>query len=276
MADGYFTPTTHAVMIPETWRKEIIIAVYNLMVMRNIVMELGVPPGTDTLHFPNIAKLVAEQMTPGTELVGNVNTETKTDLSIDQLWAVPMTIHDQTLIQIQQNINVLDLYTQRAAEALAYKMDQLLLGLYSGLSQTIAAGGDITIALINQAARLLDVAGAPQTNRFGVISPYQKEALLAVGNIIQAHQYGSSVPLIQGEIGMLGGFRLFVTENVITSTTRRNLFFHRDAFMLAIQQDIDIKSLYMPLKGGLDVVLKQLYGYGERRDTWACEITTTD
>jgi len=277
MADGYFTPTTHAALIPETWRKEIYLALYDRMVMRGLVSEIKVPPGTDTLHFPSIAKLVAEEITPGTALVGNVNTEAVIDLVIDQFYGVPSTISKQTLIQIQQNIDVMGLYRGRSAEALAYQVDQALLGLYSGLTQTIEASGDITAAHISAARRLLTKAGAPQNNRYLVISPEQEEAMLAIASFIQAERYGSSAPIQEGEIGKVYGFNVVVSDAVITSTTRRNLAFHRDAFLLGVQQDVAIDvGAFDPLKQAHDMVASILYGYAEMRDTFACEITTTD
>jgi hypothetical protein len=278
MADGYFTPTTHAVMIPESWRKEAILALYAAMVMRGDITELQVPKGTDTLHFPTIAKLVAEAITPGTALVGNVNTEGQIDLTIDQNYGVPLSISKQLMIQAQTNIDLLALYRDRAAEALAYQIDQALLGLYSGLTQTVDLGvGDITAAGILTARTYLNKANAPQTNRYLVISPEQEEAMLSIDAFVDANLYGSGVPVQEGVIGRVFGFNVQVTDAVITSTTRRNLAFHRDFAAIGIQQDVEFDmSAFKPLEQAWDLVASILYGYCEMRDTFAVEIETQD
>jgi N4-gp56 family major capsid protein len=276
MATGYFTPTTHAVMIPETWRKEAILELYAAMVMRDLIIELPVPEGTDTLHFPNIAKLAAEAITPGTPLVGKVNTETQTNMSINQYYGVPVTITKILMKQVQQNINILDLYRKRMAEALAYQIDQALLGLYSGLSQVIDNSlTDIDAAAIREARRYLNKANAPQTDRYLVISPEQEEAMLAIADFIDASKYGSAMPIQEGVIGKVYGFWVVVTDAVITATTRKNLAFHRDFAAIGIQQDIEIETgPYMPLNQAWDMVGSDIYGFTEMRDDFAVVILT--
>ena len=277
MATGYHTTTTHAVMIPESWRKELILALYDLMVMRPLVTEIPIEEGVDTLHFANIAKLAAEAITEGTELVGKVNTETQTDLTIDQNYGVPFTISKRLMIQSQKNVKLLDVYKTRAVEALAWQIDQALLGLYSGLSQEVACGGDITKAKILEARTLLNKANAPMTNRYLVISPEQEEAMLNIANFVQAEQFGTRSAIADGAIGRVFGFDVFVTDAVLLSTTRKNLAFHRDFAMLGVQQDIEVDmSQFEVLKQGWDVVASVLYGYAEIRDDFGVVITTTD
>lgn len=275
---GYMTPTTHAVMIPEWWKKDAILELYDAMYMRGNINEVDVPLGVDTLHFPNIAKLVAEQITPGTELVGKTNTETQTDLVINQNYGVPITMSKQTMQQAQRNINLLNTYRGRSMEALAWQVDQALLGLYAGLSQSIdRSATDIDEAAIREARKLLNKAKAPQSNRYLTISPEQEEAMLAIAGFIRADQYGSAVPIQEGIIGKVYGFWVQVTDAVITSTTRRNLAFHRDFAAIGVQQDANFEiGPYLPLKQGWDWVASILYGFVEMRDEFAVEIKTVD
>jgi len=277
MATGYVTPTSIDALIPETWRKDIVLELYDRMVMRDLVNVITVPPGTDTVHFPAISKLTAEQITPGTPLEGKYNTESAITLSIDKYYGVPMTISEKALIQVQQNISLGDIYKQRMAEALAYKMDQDLLGLYSGLSQSVdLSSGDITKAGILEARRLLNKAGAPQSNRYLVISPEQEEAMLSISDFVDASKYGDNAPIRDGFIGKVFGFEVFVTDAVITASTRKNLAFHRDFALLGIQQEVKITSAWMPMKDGYDMVAKVLYGVTEMRDDFGVVIVTKD
>ena len=344
MATGYFTTTTHAELIPESWRKEVILSLYDKILMRKLISELPIPAGTDLLHFPNIAKLAAEEISQGTPLVGKVNTEGTTPLTIDQNWAVPMTIGKRLLKQAQQNINILNLYKERAAEAMAYQLDQALLGLYSGLSQSVVCKGTATtwavatayslgdfiipvtpngkwyecttagtshastepvwpitlyetiaeatgtcvwtcvepyIGSLNDSKILegiqyLDEANAPQDNRHLVITPAQKNFMLKIDKFVDASKLGATTPILTGRFGQIYGINVWVTNAIITATTRQNLLFHRDFALLGIQEDVAVEvGPYMPLKQGYDVVLADLYGYAEMRDDFAVVIKTS-
>lgn len=276
MATGHFTPTTHAVLIPESWKKDAILELYQAMVMRNLINEVQVEEGLDTLHFPNIAKLAAEAITPGTALVGKVNTETQTDLVINKSYGVPISISKQTMKQAQKNISILDLYRKRAAEALAWQIDQHLLGLYSGLSQEVACSGDLSVAKLTEARRVLNKAAAPQNDRHLVISPEQEEALLNISNFIEAAKFGNAQAVQNGAIGRVFGFWVWVTDAVLTSTTRKNLAFHRDFAALGVQMEIEFDIAFNVLGQCWDLVASVLYGYVEMRDTFAAVVTTTD
>lgn len=278
--DGYITTTTADVYIPERWLPEVWDVLYQSMVMRNLVRYYEVPPGTDVIHLPQMKKLVAEAITEGTALVGAQNTELKYDITINQQYGVPVTISDRVLTQNILGDGLKREYIRRAGEAIAYQIDQHLLGLYSGLSQTVncystgTTAGHITDAYIRKAIQYLDEAGAPENDRHLVICPLEKNTLLGIDKFSLASNYGDGSVVQKGAWGEIYGVKVWVTNAVATSTTRKNLMFHRDFAGLAVQVPLKIAELYQPLKVATDVVVSALYGYSELRDAFGVTLAT--
>lgn len=276
MASGPITTTTGAVLIPESWSKDLILSAQQKMVMRDIVQYVPVPKGMDTVHYGQIAGLTAEDITEGTDLTSKNNTETKLDLVMNKNKGVPFSFTKKFLTQVQQAPKMLDVYSVEAGRAIAKAIDLDLLGLYSGLSQVVTCTSVLTDAKILEALLELDNAGAPEDDRHFVITPAQKGALLAIDKFSLVSNFGSSDPLQKGAWGEIYGLKIWVTNNVITATTRKNLMFHRDAFMLGVQQDAEVEvGPYMPKQQGFDVVVSAIYGVLEKRDTFAVTVTTT-
>lgn len=286
MADGdagYITTTTGAVFVPEIWQQEIIKALYGAFHMRNVFREVPIPRGTDTLHFGEMKKLVAEQITEGTPLTGKQNTETQKDLVINQNWGVPITISKRLAIQAQNNINLLSEYMERAGQALAYKLETDLMALYSGFSQTVdcystgSTYGDLTAAYILQARKKLNDAHAPMTDRYLIVSTQQESKLLDLDRFVDVSKYGSNRPIMDGELGMIYGFRCLVSPYIVaTGGEEMNLAVHKDAAHFGIQ-DISMDPWeYHTLKQGWDGVASMLYGVAEKRDAFAVVLKTDE
>lgn len=278
--DGYITTTTADVLLGEKWVPKILDVVYGAMVMKPLVTYFEAPVGVEKLHIPGMKKLVAEAITDGTPLVGAQNTETEVTLSLNLHKGVPFTITKRTLRQNFLGEQLLEQYTRRAGEAIAYAIDQSLLGLYSGLSQTVncystgTTAGHITDAYLRTAINYLDEAGAPLNDRHFVICPMEKKTLLGIDKFSLASNFGSTEPIQNGLFGEIYGVKVWVSPYVATATTRQNLLFHKEAFGLAIQQGIDFNKSYEPLKVAWDVVVDALYGVVELRDTFAVNVIT--
>lgn len=284
MADGdagYITTTTADVYVAERWIPEIFDVLYQSMVMRPLVRFFEVPKGVDVIHLPQMKKLTAEAVTEGTALTGKQNTELKFDITMNKQYAVPFTISKRAMIQNFIGDQLMREYARRAGEAIAYQIDQDLLGLYSGLSQSIACYstgstyGHLTDAYIRQGVKYLDEAGAPNDNRFLVITPLEKYTLLGLDKFTLVQNIGSTDPIQRGQFGEIYGVKVFVTNAIKTATTRKNLMFHRDAFGLGIQAPPEVNSLYDPLKVAWDVVVDAIYGVSELRDDHAVALVTS-
>jgi hypothetical protein len=183
--------------------------------------------------------------------------------------------------------------------ALAEQIDGDIAALYSGLSQSIdasAAAGPLDTADFIEARRLLSVAKAPFSNRYAVLHPTAAAELLAVDKFVNRDYRGPAEEsaLVNGYLGNFGGFTVYEDQNIKVSTTQRNLFFHKNAFVLVTRPlpspqagtGVIVKTMdedgvgirvmisYQHLKGGHMVTLDCLYGVAELRDAFGVEVKT--
>ena len=123
------------------------------------------------------------------------------------------------------------MYTSQALAAVVEDIDNDLTGLYSGLSQTQGSdGGGLAVADIITARTTLSDAKAPKKDRFFVAGTEAYALLLAHAEFTSTEKYGSSTPVMEGELGRIYGFRVFESQRIVTATGDHNLAFQRQAF----------------------------------------------
>lgn len=296
MANGNITVTTAANFIPEIWSKEAKLAVEKNLVMAKLVnrsfeseMQFG-----DTLHIADISNLTANDKAASTDVSFETYTEGKTDVSIDKHKYAAFKLED--IVKVQANQDLMARYSGKLGYALGKQMDADLLSLYSGLSQSVGVQGtDITDTNLLRAVQYLDDADAPAGDRSLVITPAQMHALLKLSRFVETQIVGyqsNGSPIVTGHLqggsfdpsqvkGLFGqayGVNIYVTTNVQTTGTSplsyHNMLFHRDAFVLVVQQEIRVQSDYNIRALANEVVADVLYGVAEYRDAFACRILT--
>jgi hypothetical protein len=294
MATGNITVTTAANFIPEIWSKDAQLATENNLVTAKLVntqfesdMEYG-----DTLHIPQVSNLTARAKSAGTDVTFETFTEGVIDVSINKHYYAAFKVED--IVEIQANQDLRARYTDKMGYALAKQMDADLLGLYSGLSQSVGVQGtNITETNFLRAVQYLDDADAPAGDRFAIITPAQMHAILNISNFVLQSSVGySSVnspkvtaalerglfdpTKVKGLFGMMYGVLVYISGNIQTTGTSplsyHNLLFHRDAFLLVRQQDIRVQAQYKVESLATDVVADTLYGVAEYRDAFGVRI----
>jgi len=296
MAVGDITVTTAANFIPEIWSKDARIATESNLVMAKLVnrqfeadMEMG-----DTLHIPDITDLAARAKAANTDVTFETITEGKVDVLIDKHYYAAFKLEDIVKVQADQDLQAR--YTEKVGYALAKKIDTDLLGLYSGLSQTVgSAGVAITDPNLLTAIQYLDDADAPSGERFLVIKPAQMKALLGIDKFVRADAVGylaAMSPIVTGHLqaggfdptqvkgyfGQIYGVSVYISTNVATTGTSPvstyNLLFHKDAFVLVSQQDIRFQQDYNIRSLANEIVADTIYGVAEFRDAFAVKVLT--
>ena len=264
------TPTTIAVTIATLISKEIFLELENKPTMANLVFRQNAGKGINTIKFPNVAKLTAVNKVSGTALTPAANTETAYTMLLNKHKAVAMSI--ESIAELQSNLELRRIYVSRMAEALATVVDTDLFALYSGLSQTIGTGvAAITDADIRDAIEYLDEANAP-AERYLLIPPSQKNALLGIAKFVEADKSGDST-LKTGEFGQIYGVKVIISNNCpVVTTTVKCLMFASEAFGLGIQQNIRVKSAWNVLGVTEDIVADMVYGVAELRDDFGVMI----
>lgn len=153
-----------------------------------------------------------------TDVDYEVPTSTTSSLTIDQDEFYAFQIDD--LDAMQSNVALVNTFTNRAAVAVAEKLDKHVAGLY-----TAAGAGDVELTLgagsyydaLVDAGKNLDKKNVPRAGRWHVTSPEGYAALLKADEFIHSTAAGDSV-IRSGEVGRAAGFDIYVS-NLLVSVT---------------------------------------------------------
>jgi hypothetical protein len=223
--------------------------------------------GGDKMNLPQMAHLTAASVGSYGAITPSYPSETPLSLTVDQWIYAAVEIED--LAKVQSSYAMLKEYGKEIGYALKLALEASLLGLYSGLSQSV---GTASLNAILE----LDEASAPEEDRTLIMRPASKSVLMQLDKFVDASKAGyAKSAAITGMFGDIYGIPVFFSNNVVSSSGIRNLVFHKDAFMCAVQKDV---STY---EDGPDryqishtIVGHMMYGVAEKRDDHACVILT--
>jgi len=245
-------------------------------IMRPLVRTYNIAPGQGkTVTVPIYPKQTAAALT---EATAPTFTAISTDGATLTVSEVGLTAQISDLAIMASSSNVVSDIGRLFGEAIARKMDSDLLALANGLS--VSVGGVSTAAtpaLIFQAIAKLRSQGYDTANDCAIVLhpnvAYDVASVLTSTFAAPASMVGNDA-LRNGFMGMLGGVPVYQSSLVPQSTASSNasgdyanLIFHRDAFGLAMMQDIRIESQREATKRGFDIVGSAIYGVGELYDT---------
>lgn len=248
MADTTINATTGAVLIPEVWAKEMLVARENYLVAAKCVwrFDADVAAFGDIIHIPEVANLTATSVTAGTDVTYQANTETEKTITVNQHWEASFLVHDK--FSAQTKYRYAQAMADKAAYALASKIDTVVLNLYSSATNYVGDGSTaVGKTNILKAIRYLDDANVPLTDRHFIVDAFGKEDLFAIDDFVKYDSTGKVSPAIDGtrqggEFGQIYGVKVHISNNVPVETATANiihgLLFQKEAIGLAIQKDI--------------------------------------
>jgi hypothetical protein len=227
-----------------------------------------------TVEIPNVSTITANLKSQNTLVTLNYNTETKTTITINQHYESSFLLED--IEKAQSKYDLRTDYTQAAAYAIAAKIDNGIAALMTTSFTAYGAFGtalnDNVILFVN---RYLDDAKAPQTDRSFVVTPQGKQEMLAIDKYIRYDAIGvggSQNSILNGQIGEIYGVKVFMSQNLVQVTTNPNqnnhLFFHKDAFAVAIQQNARTQASYKQEYLGWLVTVDILWGMNTLRPSF--------
>lgn len=280
------TTTTGAVFIPEVWSMDTLRATEAALVMAPLVKRYDslVKERGDTIHIPKISNLTTNSKVANTEVTTQTVTETEQTINISSWEETSFEIED--ILKIQSQYDLRSEYTEKAGYAIAKKVDTDLLGLYSSLTTTDVGtyGSDITDATIVAAIQTLDEADVPMEDRYFVIKPSQKAALMKLDKFVKADylgQYQSPTVVKKGPNsrylwGDIYGVPTYYTNQVVTTagtpTQTHNLLFHKEAFALALQQAPRTQASYWQKDLAWLVTVDVIFGKSVLRADFGVEV----
>jgi len=269
LGSSQMTGTTLAVYRPNVWAKEVLSArTSNLVLVPRVKhYDRDIKSAGQTVEIPNLSNVTANLKVANTQVTLNAPTETKTTITINQHYESSFLLED--FAEIQSAYDAASEYTTKTGYALAEKMDSTVAsGIQGGASKTIGAAGTVlSDSLILTANRYLDDAKAPSTERYFVVTPQGKQELLAIDKYVRYDALGvasDSNSIVNGRIGSIYGVEVSMSQNLNitagTPVTNNHLFFHKEAYAIAVQKDITFESQRKTEYLGTLYVAQSLWG----------------
>ena len=244
-------------------------------IMRGLVRNYTLSAGQGkTVTVPIYPKQTAAALTEGT---APSFTAISTDGATLTVSEVGLTAQISDLAIMASSSNVISDIGRLFGEAIARKMDTDLLALANSLATTVGGVSTTgTPALLFQAIAKLRAQGYDTANDCAIVLhpnvAYDIASTLTSTFAAPASMVGNDA-LRNGFMGMLGGVPVYQSSLVAQSTASSNasgdyanLIMHKDAFGLAMMQDIRIESQREATKRGFDLVGSAIYGVGELYD----------
>jgi len=269
--------TAANVFRPNIWSKEVLMFVKSNLVLLPLVKhyDADVKSGGQTLEIPNVSTISANLKAQNTVVTLNYNTETKTTLTLNKHYESSFLVED--IAKVQSAYDLRSDYTKAAAYAIAEKVDYTLASemtsAWKTASQTVGTyGSAITDDEILAVNRYLDDAKAPQTERSLVVTPKGKAEMLAIDKYIRYDAIGvggTENSIRNGQIGEIYGVKVYMSQNLVvldTATDEHNhLFFHKEAFAVAMQMEPRTQATYEQQYLGWLVTVDVLFGTANLR-----------
>lgn len=261
--------TAAGVFRPNVWSKEVLTFVKSNLVLLPLIKhyDADVKGGGQTLEIPNVSAISANLKSQNTVVTLNYNTETKTTITLNKHYESSFIVED--LVKVQSNYETRSDYTQAAAYAIAEKVDANIAAdmttAWKTASQTIGTYGTaISDAVILAVNRYLSENKAPRTDRSLVVHPKGESELLAIDKFVRYDALGTGEAIKNGKLGTIYGAEVFVSQNLVyldTATDEYNsLFFHKEAFAIALQMEPRTQAQYKQEYLGWLVTVDVLYG----------------
>lgn len=247
-------------------------------IMRGLVKNYSIPAGQGkTITVPIYPVQSAAALTEGDEAS---NTAVSTDGVTLTVSTVAIRTMITDLVRTSSASNVVADMGRLFGEAIAKKMDQDLLALFSGFS--VGVGGASTAfsaAILAQAVARLRANAVPGENLACVVNPYVAYDLKSnLTNTFANPNAGviQNEAMSMGYVGTLFGVPVFESSNIANTGTAGDYVgavFHRDALGLAILGDISIETQRRASFIGDDIVASAHYAVGELYDGYGVKIT---
>lgn len=265
-----------AEVIKEIWDKEIHKPFYKTLQSAKLVNRDDglVAGGGDIVRKPFLDTIDARAKAASTDVTFDVPFGTPISYNIDKHYYSAVRI--EKISEVQSNWNLQEAFRGAQGEALARQVDTDVLGQFASAGTSVTGGADVDDADIIAIVAAFDAANTPMDMRRGVINSATKGDLLTVNKYTEYEKTGRTGKAVDGSGGLIANvydMDLFHSQNVPTSTTIRNQFFHKKALSLAEQLRPTTETEKVARSLALDVVVHTIYGVNVDRPASFIELT---
>lgn len=264
--------------IQEKWTRDVEKPFYKKLQAASLVQRRDglVASGGDTINVPFMAQVDARAKAASTDVTYDSPEAAPITINIDKHYYSAVKIED--IVAVQASYDLKSMFQDAQTEAVARQIDTDVLGLYGSATNTVTGGATVDDADILAVVAYLDAANVPTSERRGIIGPNTKNDLLNVNKYVAYDQTGKTGKAVDGSDGLVASLYnmdLYMSQNVPTSTTGRNLFFHKKAITLAEQLKPTYKVEYSVDAIAWKTVLHAIYGVGVERAGAMVQLTRT-
>jgi hypothetical protein len=266
MATGLTNTTSLNDLLPSIVAEALFVA-SERSIMRGLVRNYTLNPGQGkTVTVPIYPKVTAAALT---EATAPTATQVTTDSAVLTVSEVGLTATISDLAMMASATNVVADIGRLFGEAIARKIDSDLFSNVSSLSAGVgSASTTATPALVFQAIAKLRSQGYDTAMDCAIVMhpnvAYDVASTLTSTFAAPASMIGNDA-LRDGFMGTLGGVPVYqssLVNNTGTTGDYNCVIFHRDAFGLAVMQDIKIETQRQAALRGYDIVGSAIYGHG--------------
>lgn len=226
-----------------------------------------VPGGTVNIYTPGT--VTAKPYTKNTDIdAPEIPTDVNTQLIIDQQDYTNVGV--DKIDKVQSKIEMMTGYADESAYALGDKIDQYIMGKYTGagITDTLTYPDiDSIYQFFNDMFTTFSTANIPTQNRSAVVTPRIK-------GVINEYLSNRGTPLgdsatVNGYVGRFAGWNIRESNNVVKTTTYTAsdtdncIFSHISAMTFAFQIPPDLMEYY-PIEKQFGRALKILAVYGHK------------
>jgi hypothetical protein len=268
--------TAANVFRPNIWSKEALMFVKSNLVLLPLIKhyDADVTSSGQTLEIPNVSTISANVKTQNTVVTLNYNTENKNTITLNQHYESSFLVED--LAKIQSAYELRSDYTQAAAYAISEKIDgAIAAGMTAAFTGYGAYGTALSDNLILTVNRYLSEAKAPRSDRSIVVHPKGEAELLAIDKYVRYDALGvggDANSIKNGKIGRIYGADVYMSQNLVYLDTAvdeyNHLFFHKDAWAIALQLQPRTQAQYKQEYLGWLVTVDVLFGHTKLRNNF--------
>lgn len=265
--------------IPEVWNASLLTTLRKAHIfgqpgVTNRDYEGDIREYGDTVHIGSLADPTISNYVKNVTAI-NPQTLTTTDqtLLIDQAKYFAFEVDDVDARQVRDDGDLLNKAAERAAYGLSDAVDQFLAGLMTTGAGNILTAADVATAdaaflLLRNLRLKLDKGNIPSSGRFVIVSPEFYALILGDSRFIDASRYGSTDPILNGEVGKAIGFTVHVSNNLPSGTAGTlpevsNFIIAGHPMALTFAEQIRKTEAYRPESSFSDAI-KGLHLYGAK------------
>ena len=266
---GTLSIDTLAAFNPTIWRKDTILARQNKLVLAAAVdrYDKDVLTMGKAIQVPRHALQTARTKGPGVAITYDANSEGNLTINITTQAYNAFIVDD--IEEAQANQDIMQIYTDGAGYAIAKKVDDdLFTASYASIAQTTGTASTqvrIATTFLTTANQFLDIANAPDEDRFLTVDAYGYKQLMDLDSFVRYDATGQSA-ILNGRVGTAYGFEILKTVNQQNAANiSKSLAFHKSFMALAMQREEAIKNEYSVDYIGTKVVAYNIYGLAVAR-----------